>query len=89
MGICIQSLSVEIQADFDDGALFGTSPDTVSPGYSEVRYIISVETEAEESLVMELLDEADRHSPYLNVFSRPQTCLRQVHISSPKKLNHG
>ncbi len=88
MGIPIQSLSVEIQADFDDGALFGTSP-TITPGYSEVRYIVSVETDADESCVMELLDEADRHSPYLNVFSRPQTCLRQVHISSQKKLSHG
>ncbi len=85
MGIPIHSLSVEIQADFDDGVLFGTAPDTVTPGYSEVRYIVSVETDAEESSVMELLDEADRHSPYLHIFSRPQTCLRKVHISSPKK----
>jgi len=83
MGIPIQSLSVEIQADFDGGALFGTSPEAVTPGYSEVRYIISVETEAEEYRVMELLDEADRHSPYLNVFSSPQTCLREVYISAP------
>jgi uncharacterized OsmC-like protein len=84
LGIPIQSLSVEIQADFDDGALFGTSPDTVRPGYSEVRYIVSLETAAETSQVMELLDEAERHSPYLDVFTSPQVCIRQVNISRPK-----
>jgi hypothetical protein len=71
-----------VQADYDDGALFGTSDSW--PGYSEIRYTVTVETDVPEKEVMKLLDEADRHSPYLDVFSRAQTCSRKVNIVSPK-----
>lgn len=33
---------------------------------------------------MNLLDMADRHSPYLDVFTRAQKCVREVEISSVK-----
>lgn len=79
MGVPIASLEVEIHADFDDGALFGTAPG-VPPGYLSVRYIITIESHAAEERIMELLDEADRHSPYLDVFSRAQNCYREVKI---------
>jgi uncharacterized OsmC-like protein len=79
MNIPITSLEVEVQADYDDGALFGTAPG-VPPGYLEIRYTINVESEAPEERIMELLDEADRHSPYLDVFKRAQHCVREVRI---------
>ena len=82
MGIVIELLEVEVQADFDDGALFGTVKK--NPGYSEVRYVVTVKTDASENDIIKLLDEADEHSPYLDVFSRAQNCNRQVHIISSK-----
>jgi len=76
--IPITMLEVEVQADFDDGALFGTAD--VFPGYSQVRYIINIESDAAEEDVLNMLEEADQHSPYLDVFSRAQECKREVHI---------
>lgn len=80
--IPIASLEVEVQADYDDGALLGTSQ--VNPGYTEVRYTITVESDASEQEILKMIDEANDHSPYLDVFSHPQNCKRQVNIISPK-----
>jgi uncharacterized OsmC-like protein len=84
MDIPITSLEVEVQADYDDGALFGTSHE-VPPGYLEVRYTVTVDSEASEQLITQMLDEADRHSPYLDVFARGQRCRREVKIVSHKQ----
>jgi uncharacterized protein with PIN domain len=78
MGIPITSIEVIIEADWDMGAVFGTI-DTVV-GYSEVRYCVKVESSASEEQIIELLDIGDKHSPYLDVFSRAQSCKRKVEI---------
>jgi len=83
LGIRISALEVEVQADYDDGALFGTSQNT-PPGYLEVRYSVTVDSEATQEDIMRVLDEADEHSPYLDVFSRAQKCKREVQIISQK-----
>ena len=83
MDIPIASLEVEIQADYDDGALFGTAPG-IPPGYLDIRYTVTVDSDAPEEKIMEMLDEADRHSPYLDVFSRAQRCHREVKIIAHK-----
>jgi uncharacterized OsmC-like protein len=81
LGVAIGSIDVEVQADYDDGALFGVV-DT-PPGYSEVRCLVTVETDVPESDVLRVLDEADAHSPYLDVFRRAQRCKREVRIRRP------
>ena len=50
MNIKIDSLQVEVQADYDDGALFGTS--SAPPGYLEVRYTVTIESDAAEETIM-------------------------------------
>jgi uncharacterized OsmC-like protein len=80
-GIAIQSLAVEVQADFDDGVLFGTS-DGVA-GYTEVRYRVSIKSQAAEADIVRVLDEADRHSAYRDVFARPQRLVRELDITAP------
>jgi uncharacterized OsmC-like protein len=84
MNIPIAGIEVEVQADYNDGALFGTAA-AVPPGYLDIRYVVTIDSEATEETVMQLLDEADRHSPYLDVFSRAQTCRREVNIISQKQ----
>jgi len=79
MNIPVSGIEVEIQADYDDGALFGTAPN-VPPGYLEIRYAVTIDSDAPEETIIHLLDEADRHSPYLDVFRRTQTCRREVNI---------
>jgi uncharacterized OsmC-like protein len=83
LGVPINSLEVEVQADYDDGALLGTSQNT-PPGYLDVRYSVTVDSDASQEEIMRVLDEADKHSPYLDVFSRAQKCSREVHIVSEK-----
>jgi len=82
MNIPVSSLEVEVQADYDDGALLGTAD--VAPGYTEVRYIVTIESVAAEEDILLMINDADHHSPYLDVFSRGQNCKREVHIVSPK-----
>jgi hypothetical protein len=83
-GVPIVSLEVEVQADYDTGALLGTSP--VPPGYREVRYAVTVESTAPEGDVRRVLDEADAHSPYLHIFAQPQVCRRSVKIRVPREV---
>ncbi len=85
MQIPVSRLEVEIQADYDDGALLGTSD--ADPGYLEVRYTVTIESDASEQDIVAMLDEADRHSPYLDVFSRAQSCVRKVNIVAAKINN--
>jgi uncharacterized OsmC-like protein len=78
--VSIDSLEVEIQADSDDGVLFGVSD--APPGYSEVRYCVRVQSSASEEEIVKVLDAGDRHSPYLDIFTRAIPCQRQVEIVS-------
>ena len=79
-GVAIDALEVEIQADYDDGALFGVS--NAAPGYAEVRYIVRVTSGASADDIHRVLEDAERHSPYLDVFSRAQVCRRSVQLTN-------
>ena len=81
-GVPIDALEVEVEADYDTGALVGTSG--AAPGYGEIRYAVIVESTAAEADVRRVLDEADAHSPYLHIFSEPQACRRTVRIRTPQ-----
>jgi hypothetical protein len=78
LGVPIKGVEVEVQADYDDGALYGTAH--LPPGYLDVRYTVTVESNAPEADIVRVLDEADEHSPYLDVFRRAQPCRRSVRI---------
>lgn len=86
-GIPVKSLEVEVQADYDDGALLSTAEKNIPPGYLEVRYTITIESDAPVEKIMQVLDDGDEHSPYLDVFSRAQKCVRKINIVSPKMNN--
>jgi uncharacterized OsmC-like protein len=83
LGVAIQNLEVEVQADFDDGVLLGVHND-VPPGYTEVRYTVTIESDAAVNDILRVLDEGDAHSPYLDVFARGQVCKRAIKIVSPQ-----
>lgn len=83
LGIPCNAIEVEVQADFDDGAIFGVSDSPA--GYLEVRYKVTIESSAPEHEIMRVIDEGDKHSPYLDVFNRAQKCIRNVNIVSPQE----
>lgn len=84
LNLNIQNLEVQVEADFDDGALLGTADKSIPPGYTEIRYTITVESDEPEEKIKQMLDLGDFHSPYLDVFSRAQTCVRKINIVSAK-----
>lgn len=79
LGVPLDRLEIEVQADFDAGAQYGV---TDSPaGYTEVRYRVAVESGAPADDVRRVLDEAEKHCPYFDVFARAQTIRRSLDIS--------
>lgn len=68
MEVPIDSIEVEVESDIDARASFGLGQE--KPGYSEIRYNVHVSSEAPEEEVRKVLDEADRHSPVLDDFTR-------------------
>jgi uncharacterized OsmC-like protein len=77
-GVPLDVVGIEIQADYDASGHYGIGD--VTPGYSEVRYVVTVESEASEVEIAELLDEVDTHTPYLAVFGEPQPLRRELRV---------
>jgi uncharacterized OsmC-like protein len=79
LDVPIDSLEVEVQADFDARGELGLGG--VPPGYSEVRYLVSIESPAAREVLDQLLDVAERHSPYLDVFGRAMALTRALRVN--------
>ena len=78
-GIPLKRLEVEVQADYDVGATYGVGDRTAD--YVQIRCIVTVESEAPEADVLRMLDEADAHCPYLEIFRRPQDVRRETRFA--------
>ena len=59
----------------------GLDPD-VTPAYTEVRYIVSVESDASEDEVERVFDLADSRCPYLMVWKTPLPMKRDLRINA-------
>jgi uncharacterized OsmC-like protein len=79
LGVPIDALEVEVQADFDARGELGMGD--VRPGYSEVRYVVAIDSHASRQQLDELIELAERHSPYLDVFGRPMALHRVLHVN--------
>jgi uncharacterized OsmC-like protein len=79
-GVPIDALEVEVEADFDARGELGIG-NGVPPGYTEVRYAVSIQSAAPKQALEGILDLAERHSPYLDVFGRA-IALRRVRHSN-------
>jgi uncharacterized OsmC-like protein len=84
LGVPITSLEVEIQADYDVRGELGVRDD-VRPGYDEVRYIVSVQSDASEEEVMRVLDTAEHHSSWLDDIANPVPVKREVRLRTPER----
>jgi uncharacterized OsmC-like protein len=75
--IPIDRLEVEVQADYDVRGELGVSAD-VRPGYTAIRYIVTIESSAREADVLRLLDTGDRASSWLDDIANPVPVSREV-----------
>jgi hypothetical protein len=80
LGVPIDALEVEVQADFDVRGQLGVGKD-VAPGYTEVRYLVSIESPASADDLQDLVATAERHSPYRDVFGRAQPMRRVLRLN--------
>jgi uncharacterized OsmC-like protein len=80
LGVALDALEVEVEAEYDSRGELGLSDD-VPPGYTQVRYIVSVTSCAPEEDVRRVLDTADKYSPYRDVFARAHDVRREVRIT--------
>lgn len=77
--IPIRSLTVEVRARYDVRGELGID-DTIRPGYADVVYLVTIDTDASEADVQHLLDTADRHSSWLDDIRNPVPVTREVRI---------
>jgi uncharacterized OsmC-like protein len=78
--IPIRSLTVEVRARYDVRGELGID-DTVRPGYADIVYVVTIDTDASEADVHRLLDTADQHSSWLDDLRNPVPVSREVRIS--------
>ena len=81
-GMPLSGLEVEVQGDYDARGFHNI--DDVEPGYVQVRYVVTVESDAAEDDIMRWLDEADAHCDFLFVFAKPQNVRRDVRVVSQR-----
>jgi len=87
MGVPIHGLSVDVEADYDVRGELGVGE--VSPAYAEVRVVVTVETDAAEREVCEVLRVADEHSSFLQMFRQPVRVLRETWLAAPRAKGGG
>lgn len=83
MGVPIEHIEVEIEADKDLRGRFGIN--SSPPGSMHVRYNIKIESPASEKEIHKVIEEADRLSPVLDDLKRAVPVSRNLNIASTKK----
>ena len=55
--------------------------DRIPAGYKAIRYVVTIDSPASADVVAELVETAERYSPYVNVFARAQSMTRVVRLN--------
>lgn len=79
LGIPLRALTVEVRARYDVRGELGIDQ-SVRPGYADIVYVVTVDTDAPDADVQRLLDTADRHSSWLDDLRNPVPVSREVRI---------
>lgn len=82
MGVPIDHIEVEIEADKDLQGRFGLNDSP--PGSLSVRYNVLVESSASEGEIQKVIERADRLSPVLNDIERSVQVSRNINFVSTK-----
>ena len=78
MDIRIDHLEVDVEADVDARGNYGI--DNAEPGYTGMRYTVTIESPASDEELYEMIRKADNHSPILANFKKPIPIERKVKI---------
>lgn len=83
LDVPINDIEVEIEADVDARGAYGI--DGVEPGYKGLRYKVIIDSDASEEEIMNVIEQADKHSPVLMDFKRPVEVERIVEKKAKRK----
>ncbi len=81
LGVPIESVEIEMQADFDVRGQHGA--DGIPPGFSEIRCHVRIASSASAADVARVVEQADRSSMVGDVFRRAHTLVRDLKIVKP------
>jgi len=76
--IPVESIDVDIEMDFDDGALLAVGPNSAAP--LETRLIVAIRSPAPPSEVLAMVDRALAADPYYLAFRNPQVIRAEVTV---------
>lgn len=82
LGVPIESVEVEIHADFD--ARGQHAAEGIPAGYTEIRYHVRIESSAPENDVQRVVDMADKASMVGDVFRRAHKMVRHLTVVAPE-----
>jgi uncharacterized OsmC-like protein len=82
LDVPVDSIEVDVEADYDVRGELGVSDD-VPPGYTDVRYTVTITSRAPEADIQRIVDTAEQYSPYRDIFARATPVHRQVRIVEP------
>jgi len=81
-GVELDSVTVTVEADSEIAGMLSCST-VAPPGFTSVRYHVEIESSADDDEIERIVDEADRLSPILDVFTRRNHVERTVSIRRP------
>ena len=81
LGIQLSSVEVVVEMDYDHAGYYGTAD--VPPGPLEVRFKVTIGSDAPEDEIVAMLDKADKHAPLHDLFERPMRMVRFLDIIQP------
>lgn len=82
LGVAIESVEVEIHADFD--ARGQHAAEGIPAGYTEIRYHVRIQSSAPEKDVQRVVDMADKASMVGDVFRRAHKMVRHLTVVAPE-----
>jgi uncharacterized OsmC-like protein len=81
LGVPVSNVEVDIEADFDARGQHDVPG--IPPGYTEVRYLVRIESTAPEAEIERMVETADRASMVGDVFRRAHTLVRHLTVARP------
>jgi uncharacterized OsmC-like protein len=80
----VTHVEVEVASDSDYRGMYGVAD--VPPGFAALRYRVLIESPAPEAAVLDMIEQADAHSPVLDDFARAIPMERDIQITNPKEV---
>ncbi len=81
LDIPLERVKVQVETDYDARGMYGVDAE-VSPGWRGVRYTTTIISSAPRDRILELVREADNHSPILDDLRRSLNVTGDFHISA-------